>query len=76
MTLPGGAADKLGNRYEKWWTLSEIVRMLQGETEALRIEAPGVGKAEFVVSTGQRPRVAPSETQSPERQVEPRRAPR
>ena len=42
MTLPGGPADKLGNRYEKWWTLSELVRMLGGETEAIRIEDLGV----------------------------------
>ena len=34
MTLPGGAAAKLGHRYEKWWTLSELVRMLRGETES------------------------------------------
>ena len=54
MTLPGGPADKLGNRYEKWWTVSELVRMLGGETEAIRIEEPGVDKAEFVVTTGTR----------------------
>jgi hypothetical protein len=30
MTLPGGPADKLGNRYEKLWTISEIVSMLMG----------------------------------------------
>ena len=54
MTLPGGPADKLGNRYEKWWTLSELVRMLVGETEAIRIEEPGVDKAEFIVTTGTR----------------------
>ena len=54
MTLPGGPADKVGNRYEQWWTLSELVRMLNGETEALRIEDPGVEKAEFVVTTGSR----------------------
>ena len=54
MTLPGGPADKLGNRYEKWWTLSELVRMLAGESEAIRIEDPGVDKAEFVVTTGAR----------------------
>ena len=41
MTLPGGAAAKLGHRYEKWWTLSELVRMLRGETDSLRIEPPG-----------------------------------
>ena len=54
MTLPGGPADKLGNRYEKWWTVSECVRMLHGDTEAIRIEDPGVEKAEFVVTAGSR----------------------
>ena len=54
MTLPGGPADKLGNRYEKWWTLSEFVRLLRGDAEAIRIEDPGVEKAEFVVTTGVR----------------------
>ena len=54
MTLPGGPAGKLGNRYEKWWTLSELVRMLGGDTEAIRIEEPGVDKAEFIVTTGTR----------------------
>ena len=44
MTLQGGPANKLGNRYEKWWTLSEFVRMLHGSTEAIRIEDPGVEK--------------------------------
>ncbi len=52
MTLPGGAADKLGNRYEKWWTLSEFVRLLRGDTESIRIEVPGLDKAEFIVDTG------------------------
>ena len=54
MTLPGGSANKLGNRYEKWWTVSECLRMLHGDTEAIRIEAPGVEKAEFVVTVGSR----------------------
>ena len=54
MTLPDGPAEKLGNRYEKWWTLSELVRMLGGETEAICIEDLGVDKAEFVVKTGTR----------------------
>ena len=52
MTLPGGPANKLGNRYEKWWTVSEFLRMLGGSTEAIRIEDPGVEKAEFVVRVG------------------------
>ena len=54
MTLPGGPANKLGNRYEQWWTVSECVRMLHGDTEAIRIEPPGVEKAEFVVTVGSR----------------------
>ena len=52
--MPGGPADKLGNRYEKWWTISQFVRMLQGHAEAIRIEDPGVQKTEFVVTTGSR----------------------
>ena len=54
MTLPGGPADKLGNRYEKWWTVAECVRLLHGDTDAIRIEDPGVEKAEFVVTAGPR----------------------
>ena len=54
MTLPGGPTDKLGNRYEKWWTLSELVRLLHGDAESIRIEDPGVEKAEFVVTMGSR----------------------
>ena len=50
MTLPGGPADKLRNRYEEWWTVSELVRMLRGDAESIRIGAPGVQKAEFVVT--------------------------
>ena len=52
MTFPGGPADKLGNRYEKWWTVSQCVRLLHNDTGAIRIEDPGVKKAEFVVTVG------------------------
>ena len=31
MPLTGGAADKLGNRYELWWTVAQLERMLHGE---------------------------------------------
>lgn len=54
MPLPGGPADKLGNRYENWWTVGQLVRMLQGACESIRIEDPGVDKAEFVLSIGDR----------------------
>jgi hypothetical protein len=49
MPLPGGPADKLGNRYENWWTIYQLVRMLQGACASIRIENPGVDKAEFVL---------------------------
>ena len=52
MPLPGGPADKLGNRYELWWTVSEFVNMLHGRSDAIRIEDPGIEKAEFTVRRG------------------------
>ena len=52
MTLPGGPAAKLGDRYEAWWTLSQFLRMLDGEIEEIRIEDPGADKTEFVVTAG------------------------
>jgi hypothetical protein len=49
-SLPGGSADKLGNRYELLWTVSEFLRMLRGDgAVSIRIEDPGTEKAEFVV---------------------------
>ena len=52
MTLPGGPADKLGNGYEKLWTISEIVNMLMGFSDSIRLEDPAFQKAEFVVRKG------------------------
>jgi rRNA-processing protein FCF1 len=52
MPLSGGPADKLGNRYENWWTVYQLVRMLQGSCESIRIEDPGIDKAEFVLAFG------------------------
>lgn len=49
MPLPGGPADKLGNRYELWWTVAQFERMLDGEISWIRIEKPGLDEAEFVV---------------------------
>lgn len=54
MPLPGGPADKFGNRYENWWTVLQLVNMLGGRSNAIRIEDPGVDKAEFVVTVGSR----------------------
>ena len=50
--LPGGPAAKLGNRYEAWCAVAELVRLLDGKSDTLRIEVPGVDKAEFVVAAG------------------------
>jgi len=52
MPLPGGPADKLGNRYELWWTVLQLVEMIQGVSDAIRIEDPQADKAEFVVQRG------------------------
>ena len=50
MPLPGGPSDKIGNRYELWWTVSQFVRIINGEVESIRIEDPTIDKAEFVIT--------------------------
>jgi hypothetical protein len=44
-SLPGGAADKNGNRYERWWTLLRLADVLSGKAECMRLEPPGTGGA-------------------------------
>jgi hypothetical protein len=41
MPLPGGAADKVGNRYELLWTIRCMAQVLAGEAETIRLEPPG-----------------------------------
>ena len=36
--IPGGIADKLGNEYEAYWTLSQVLRVIQGLASAIRVE--------------------------------------
>ena len=50
MPLPGGPSDKLGNRYELWWTVRQLVRIIDGEAVSIRMEDPTVDKAEFVIT--------------------------
>ncbi|MCY3770947.1 MAG: hypothetical protein OXG98_02845 [Gemmatimonadetes bacterium] len=50
MPLPGGPADKFGNRYETWWTINQLIRVIKGEAESIRIEDPSFPAAEFVLS--------------------------
>lgn len=52
MPLPGGPAGKYGPRYEKWWTISQLIRIIEGQADSLRIEHPAYPKAEFVLSAG------------------------
>lgn len=41
MPLPGGPSDKAGNRYEAWWTVACMARVLRGEYDSIRLEPPG-----------------------------------
>lgn len=41
MTLPGGASDKAGNRYEATWTVVCMSSVLRGEFDSIRLEPPG-----------------------------------
>lgn len=45
--LPGGQTDKLGNRYEVWWTVVQLIRIIAGQALSIRIEDPGFDKTEF-----------------------------
>lgn len=54
MPRPGGPANKLGNRYEAWWAMAELARMLSGDSETVLIEPPGRDKVDLVVRTQSR----------------------
>ncbi len=54
MTLPGGPAAKYGYEYERLWTIGQLIRILQGRADAIRIEAPDLSKTEFWVEAGGR----------------------
>lgn len=45
--LGGGAADKRGNQYERWWTLRRLLELIDGSADRLRLEPPGAEGAEF-----------------------------
>jgi hypothetical protein len=48
---PGGEADKIGNRYERAWTVAQLLDVLAGRAEWVRVEPLGdLGKGvEFVL---------------------------
>lgn len=51
MPLHGGAADKIGNRYEKQWGIWALLELLDGEHDAVTIEKPGETWAEFLTES-------------------------
>ena len=56
-SVPGGAAAKLGDRYEGWWTLLRLADLLKGPATRLRLEplaADGLGIEFWVDEPGTR----------------------
>ena len=52
MPLPGGPANKFGNRYEQCWTVRQLLRLIDEPNTSIRIEDPKIDKAEFVITAG------------------------
>lgn len=46
MTLPGGGADKLGNRYEALWTVFQLVRLMDEQDMAITVQAVPTGSTD------------------------------
>ncbi|MFC7942544.1 hypothetical protein ACFUPZ_04705 [Microbacterium oxydans] len=51
MAFAGGAADKVGNEYETWWTLRRVTQLLRGEIDAIALEPLHGDGAELWVET-------------------------
>jgi hypothetical protein len=49
MPLPGGATDKIGNRYEGRWTVFCMVEVMDEKADSIRLEKPGEDAFEFFV---------------------------
>ncbi|MCY4090690.1 MAG: hypothetical protein OXF62_07720 [Caldilineaceae bacterium] len=41
MPLPGGAAEKFGNRYERRWTVACLLDVMDEKADSIRLEPPG-----------------------------------
>lgn len=54
MPLPGGEADKLGNRYESRWTVFKMIDVMEEKADSIRLEEPGEDAFEFFISQGDR----------------------
>lgn len=42
MPLPGGPSDKIGNRYERRWTVRTLIDLIQGTAASVRLEVPSL----------------------------------
>ena len=52
MPMSGGAADKLGNRYELLWAIDQLLRIVDGRASSLTLEPPDPDESkgvEFIV---------------------------
>lgn len=49
VAFAGGAADKVGNEYELWWTLRRVTQLLRGEIDSMAVEPLGADGAELWV---------------------------
>lgn len=49
MPLPGGAADKIGNRYEGRWTVHCMIDVMDEKADSICLEEPGEDAFEFFV---------------------------
>ena len=47
MPLPGGAAEKFGNRYEGRWTVACLLDVMDQKADAIRLEPPGAEEQGF-----------------------------
>ncbi|MFN8419488.1 MAG: HEAT repeat domain-containing protein [Anaerolineae bacterium] len=54
MSLPGGAADKIGNLYELYWTVNCFLDVLEGTYTSIRLEPPDENGVEFWLKNDER----------------------
>ncbi|MEA5472506.1 hypothetical protein VB714_26800, partial [Spirulina sp. 06S082] len=54
MPLPGGAPDKIGNRYEGRWTIHCMLDVMEEKANFIRLEEPGLDAFEFYLQRGDR----------------------
>jgi len=47
MAFAGGVSDKLGNRYEGRWTVHCMIDVMDGKTDSISLEPPGIDGIEF-----------------------------